>query len=216
MTSIRTITRNRTMCGPGTVEPAHDPGGVRLYGYALEDQSRCPTTSTSRAAAPRSRGEKGSTRWDRQSFGGTRGCATTSSASVNRSPGRVAWSGVFADIPSRGRVIHEPVFRVVSCPDRVPPSSPRARVSNTAPSPIGEGESRGEGGASVRQQCARVGQQSRHGQNSMRAPSSTTRSGGMLKKSGTELAWRAMRQNRRLRHRIMGAGPVGMSRMRPR
>ena len=38
----------------------------------------------------------------------------------------------------------------------------------------------------------------------------------MLKKSGTELAWRAMKPNNRLRHRIMGAGPVGMSRMRPR
>jgi hypothetical protein len=31
----------------------------------------------------------------------------------------------------------------------------------------------------------------------------------MLKKSGTELAWRAMTPNRRLRHRTMGAGPVG-------
>jgi hypothetical protein len=40
--------------------------------------------------------------------------------------------------------------------------------------------------------------------------------GGMLKKSGTELALRAMRANRRLRHRIMGARPVGMSRMQPR
>jgi len=37
----------------------------------------------------------------------------------------------------------------------------------------------------------------------------------MLKKSGAELAWRAMMPNRRLRHRRMGAAPVGMSRMVP-
>ena len=53
-------------------------------------------------------------------------------------------------------------------------------------------------------------------QNSTRAPSSTTRSGGILKKSAAELALRAMNPNRRLRHRIMGAGPVGKRRMRPR
>ena len=50
----------------------------------------------------------------------------------------------------------------------------------------------------------------------MRAPSSTTRSGGMRKKSGSELELRAMRLNNRFRHPIIGAGPVGMIRMRPR
>src|SRR5438132_1152477 len=49
-------------------------------------------------------------------------------------------------------------------------------------------------------------------QNSMRAPSSTTRFGGMLKKSVAALALRAMKLNRRFRHRIIGAGPVGRSR----
>src|SRR5216117_4104310 len=49
-------------------------------------------------------------------------------------------------------------------------------------------------------------------QNSRRAPSSTTRFGGILKKSVAALALRAMKLNRRLRHRIIGAGPVGRSR----
>ena len=49
-------------------------------------------------------------------------------------------------------------------------------------------------------------------QNSTRAPSSTTRFGGMLKKSVAALALRAMKLNRRFRHRIIGAGPVGRSR----
>lgn len=49
-------------------------------------------------------------------------------------------------------------------------------------------------------------------QNSMRAPSSTTRVGGILKKSVAALALRAMKLNRRFRHRIIGAGPVGKSR----
>ena len=46
-------------------------------------------------------------------------------------------------------------------------------------------------------------------QNSMRAPSSTTRFGGMLKESVAALALRAMKLNRRFRHRIIGA--VGRS-----
>ena len=49
-------------------------------------------------------------------------------------------------------------------------------------------------------------------QNSKRAPSSTTRFGGMLKKSVAALALRAMKLNRRFRHRIIGAGPVGRNR----
>jgi hypothetical protein len=49
-------------------------------------------------------------------------------------------------------------------------------------------------------------------QNSMRAPSSKTRFGGMLKKSVAALALRAMKLNRCFRHRIIGAGPVGRSR----
>jgi len=53
-------------------------------------------------------------------------------------------------------------------------------------------------------------------QNSMRAPSSTTRFGGMLKKSVAALALRAMKLNRRLRHRIIGAGPVDKSCALPR
>ncbi len=53
-------------------------------------------------------------------------------------------------------------------------------------------------------------------QNSMRAPSSTTRFGGMLKKSVAALAFRDMRLNSRFRHRIIGAGPVDKSSARPR
>ena len=53
-------------------------------------------------------------------------------------------------------------------------------------------------------------------QNSMRAPSSTTRVGGMLKKSVAALAFRDMRLNSRFRHRIIGAGPVDKSSARPR
>ena len=49
-------------------------------------------------------------------------------------------------------------------------------------------------------------------QSSTRAPSSTTRFGGMLKKSVAAFALRAMKLNRRFRHRIIGAGPVGRSR----
>jgi len=49
-------------------------------------------------------------------------------------------------------------------------------------------------------------------QNSTRAPSPTTRFGGMLEKSVAALALRAMKLNRRFRHRIIGAGPGGRSR----
>ena len=46
-------------------------------------------------------------------------------------------------------------------------------------------------------------------QNSMRAPSSTTRLGGSSKKSATDPVLRAMSAKSRLRHRIMRPGPVG-------
>ncbi len=51
---------------------------------------------------------------------------------------------------------------------------------------------------------------------SIRAPTSTTRFGGMPKKSVAELALRAMKMNRRLRQRIIGEVPLGRSRARPR
>lgn len=53
-------------------------------------------------------------------------------------------------------------------------------------------------------------------QNSMRAPSSTTWFGGMLKKWVAELALRAMKLKSRFRHRIIRTGPVGRSCARPR
>src|SRR5436190_23701238 len=54
----------------------------------------------------------------------------------------------------------------------------------------------------------RSGRQEAKTQNSMRVPSSTTRFGGMLKKSVAALALRAMKLNRRLRHHHIGTGTV--------
>lgn len=71
---------------PATVQPAHEPRGLRRYGYALEDQASCPTPSTPRASAARSRAEEPA-RWHRQSYDGDGQSAAGSSASVKRSPG---------------------------------------------------------------------------------------------------------------------------------
>lgn len=69
-----------------TVQPAHEPRGLRRYGYALEDQASCPTPSTPRASAARSRAEEPA-RWHRQSHDGDGQSAAGPAASVKRSPG---------------------------------------------------------------------------------------------------------------------------------
>ena len=110
--------------------------------------------------------------------------------SVNAGPGVPAgriWSGLFFD-QAYSRGVEGFMVSVMS------------RVSSATGVPWSETRTRA----------------SRARQNSSRAPSSTTRSGGMPKKSVAELAFQDMNANNRLRHRIIGAGPPGSSRARPR
>ena len=81
--------------------------------------------------------------------------------------------------------------------------------------PPGENGRRGSaqevaaGGAVTRRGRA-AGGRARRAQNSMRAPSSSTRSEGIPKKSVAELAFHDMNAKTRLRHRAIGAGPSGI------
>jgi len=96
--------------------------------------------------------------------------------------------------------------------DQVPMQTPRSFVETMTEGRTPVSSSKGKRRASRTTSRRR----SMTAQNSIRAPSSMTRSGGTPKKSLAEPAFHDMNAKSRLRHRHIGAGPPGSQYARPR